>query len=348
MHRLGHLCGCRAIDIEMGEDMTYRILVTARSFRKTPGEHHEMLERAGCEVINSPHDRPLRADELLELIKDVDGAILGLDEVTAQVISAGKRLRVLSRYGVGVDSVDLEAATREGVVVTNTPGANQIAVAELTLGLMLSLARRIPQHDNIARRGEWRRVTGTELADKSLGIIGLGQISREVIRRAASFEMRILVHTGYPEEALAKRYGVEYILLEGLIEESDFVSLHCSLTPERVGLIGEAQLRAMKPTAYLINTARGELVDEGALFRALKEGWILGAASDVFAQEPPLGSPLLGLDNFIATPHIGANTKESVLRMGVTAVENAFIVLGGKRPKHVVNPEVYERGLKKV
>lgn len=328
--------------------MTYRILVTARSFRKTPGKHHEMLKKANYEVINSPHDRPLAANELLQLIEDVDGAILGLDEVSAEVISAGKRLRILSRYGVGVDRVDVEAATREGVVVTNTPGTNQIAVAELTLGLMLSSARRIPEHDSITKSGEWRRVRGTELAYKTLGIIGLGQISHEVIRRAAPFEMRILVHTGYPEEALAKRYGVEYVLLERLIEDSDFVSLHCSLTPERVGLIGEAQLRAMKPTAYLINTARGELVDEGALFKALKEHWIAGAANDVYAQEPPVGSPLLGLDNFIATPHIGANTVESVLRMGTMAVENALLVLEGKRPLHVVNPEVYERGLREV
>lgn len=316
-----------------------KILVTARSFRKTPGRHKELLEASGYQVVESPFDRPLKEAGMVELIGDVDGAILGLDEVTAKVINAGERLKVLSRYGVGVDRVDLEAATAAGVVVTNTPGTNHIAVAELALGLMLALARRIPQHNNIAKAGEWKRVTGTELTGKTLGIIGLGQISREVIQRALAFDMHILVSTGYPDKALK----VEYVPLERLLAESDFVSLHCSLTSERVNLIGEAQLRSMKPTSYLINTARGELVDEGALYRALKEGWIAGAASDVFVEEPPTGSPLLELDSFIATPHTGANTRESVLRMGVLAVENALQVLRGERPPYVVNPEVYEK-----
>lgn len=316
-----------------------KILVTARSFRMTPGRHKELLEESGYQVVESPVDRPLKEAEMVELIGDVDGAILGLDEVTAKVIEAGRKLKVLSRYGVGVDAVDLKAATAAGVVVTNTPATNHIAVAELTLGLMLSVARRIPQHNNIAKAGEWKRVTGTELTGKTLGIIGLGQISREVIKRALAFDMHILVSTGYPDKALK----VEYVPLERLLAESDFVSLHCSLTPERVNLIGEAQLRSMKPTSYLINTARGELVDEGALYRALKEGWIAGAASDVFVEEPPRGSPLLELDSFIATPHAGANTKESVLRMGVLAVENALQVLRGERPAYVVNPEVYEK-----
>jgi D-3-phosphoglycerate dehydrogenase len=320
-----------------------KILVTARSFRKTPGRHKELLERSGHQVVESPLDRPLKEAEMVGLISGVDGAILGLDEVTAKVISAGERLRVISRYGAGVDNVDLAAATASGVVVTNTPGANSIAVAELTLGLMLSLARRIPQHHASTRAGSWSRVTGIELAGKTLGIVGLGQISREVIRRASAFDMRIVVQTGYPDEKLADQYGVEYLPLERLLKESDFVSLHCAVTPERADLIGEKELRAMKPTSYLINTARGELVDEDALYRALQEGWIVGAASDVFIQEPPTGNPLLELDNFIITPHLGATTHESVLRMGVLASENALKVLRGERPLYVVNPEVYKK-----
>lgn len=323
--------------------MSFKILVTARSFRKTPGEHKRLLEEAGCGIRESPQDRPLKEGELVDLISDVDGAILGLDEVTAKVIAAGKRLRVISRYGVGIDNVDLAAATASGVVVTNTPGANNIAVAELTLGLMLSLARRIPQHNASAKAGSWSRVTGIELAGRTLGIVGLGQVSREVIARAASFSMRILVHTSYPDEGLTKAYGVEYVPLDRLLRESDFVSLHCALTPERVKLIGERELKAMKPTSCLINTARGELVDEEALHRALREGWIAGAASDVFVQEPPTGNPLLELDNFIVTPHLGATTYESVQRMGVLASENALKVLRGERPLYVVNPEVYQQ-----
>jgi phosphoglycerate dehydrogenase-like enzyme len=186
-------------------------------------------------------------------------------------------------------------------------------------------------------------VTGIELAGKTLGIVGLGQVSKEVITRAACFSMRILVHTSYADEGLTNAYGVEYVPLDRLLREADFVSLHCSLTPERVKLIGEGELKAMKPTSYLINTARGELVDEEALYRALREGWIAGAASDVFTQEPPTGNPLLELDNFIVTPHLGATTHESVLRMGVLASENALKVLRGERPLYVVNPEVYQR-----
>ncbi len=320
-----------------------KILVTARSFRKTPGRHKELLEQSGHQVVESPLDRPLKEAEMVGLVSDVDGAILGLDEVTAKVIAAGKRLKVISRYGAGVDNVNLEAATAAGVAVTNTPGANSIAVAELTLGLMLSLARRIPQHNASTRAGSWSRVTGIELAGKTLGIVGLGQISREVIRRASAFGMRIVVQTGYPDEKLADQYGVEYLPLERLLREADFVSLHCAVTPERADLIGGEELKAMKPTSYLINTARGGLVDEEALYRALQEGWIAGAAMDAFKEEPATASPLVGLDNFIATPHIGATTHESVLRMGIRAVENALQVLRGERPPYVVNPEVYEK-----
>ncbi len=320
-----------------------KILVTARSFRKNPGRHKELLEQSGYEIIESPVDLPLQEEEMVELIGDVDGAILGLDYVTVRVIEAGERLKVLSRYGVGVDRVDLAAATARGVVVTNTPGTNHIAVAELTLALMLSLARRIPQHDRTVKQGSWERVQGTELAEKTLGIVGLGWISKEVIRRASAFDMRIMVQTGYPEGELADRYGVEYVPLEHLIERSDFVSLHCAATPERCDLIGEKELRAMKPSSYLVNTARGELVDEEALLVALQEGWIAGAAMDAFKQEPATASPLVRLDNFIATPHIGATTHESVLRMGILAAENALQVLRGERPAYVVNPEVYEK-----
>jgi D-3-phosphoglycerate dehydrogenase len=320
-----------------------KILVTARSFRKTPGRHKELLEQSGHQVVESTLDRPLKEAEMVELISDVDGAILGLDEVTARVIAAGKRLKVISRYGVGVDNVDLEAATAAGVAVTNTPGANSIAVAELTIGLMLALARRIPQHNASAKAGSWSMVTGIELAGKTLGIVGLGQVSREVIRRASVFDMKIVAQTGYPDKELADQYGVEYLPLERLLKESDFISLHCAFSPERADLIGEKELRAMKPTSYLVNTARGELVDEEALLSALRESWIAGAAMDVFKEEPATASPLIKLDNFIATPHIGATTYESVLRMGVLAVENALQVLRGEHRPYVVNPEVYEK-----
>lgn len=320
-----------------------KILVTPRSFRETPGRHKELLDESGHEIVESPLDRPLKEAEMVELVRDIDGAILGLDDVTAQVIDAGEQLKVLSRYGTGVDRVDLEASTAAGVVVTNTPGTNSIAVAELTLGLMISLARLIPQHDRSIKQGSWERVRGTELGGKALGIVGLGSIGREVIKRASAFDMKIIVQTGYADKELADRYGLEYVSLDKLLEEADFVSLHCALAAERYELIGEQELKAMKPSSYLINTARGELVNEDDLLSALQEGWIAGAAMDAFREEPATDSPLVRLDNFVATPHTGAATYESILRMGTLAVENALQVLRGERPAYVVNPEVYER-----
>jgi len=319
-----------------------RLLITARSFRKVEGPHLDILRDSGYELRESPEDRPLKEDELIELIEDVDGGIFGVDEITSEVIRVGKRLRVISRYGVGVDKVDLAACTRAGVVVTNTPGANSISAAELTIGLLLSLARSIPQHDVSVREGIWKRIQGYELFGKTLGIVGLGWVSREVVKRASCFSMEIVIHTRYPDEELAASYKVSYVSLEQLLKESDFVSLHCTVTPDRVNLIDEFALRTMKPTAWLINTARGLLVDEDALYRALREGWIRGAAVDAFRQEPTTDSPLLELDNVIATPHIGAATYEATLRAGLMASQNALRVLRGERPEHVINPEVYK------
>ncbi|MGQ9625326.1 MAG: phosphoglycerate dehydrogenase [Anaerolineae bacterium] len=318
--------------------MKGKILVTPRSFRKYTGPHQDMLREAGYEVINSPFDRLAEEDEMVEMLRDVDGCILGLDKVTARAIASAKRLKVISRYGVGVDNIDLDAATAAGIVVTSTPGTNHVAVAEFTLGLILALARSIPQQIRIAKSGSFNALTGIELAGSTLGIVGLGHISREVISRALALSMRVLVHTNYPDAGLK---GVEYVPLNRLLIEADFVSLHCAFTPDRLNLIGAEELKAMKPTAYLINTARGELIDEDALYLALKEGWIAGAACDVFVHEPPVGSPLLELDNFIATPHAGARTHQAVMRMGILASENALKVLRGERPEHVLNPQVY-------
>jgi D-3-phosphoglycerate dehydrogenase len=323
--------------------MSHKVLVTARSFRRQPGEHKRILQEAGCELIETSNTQPLTEAEMIPLVGDADALIIGLDQVTARVIEAGPRLKVVSKYGSGVDHIDLDAATRCGVVVTSTPGANSIAVAELTIGLMLTLARHIAQHAQSVKAGSWKRIVGVELAKKTLGIVGLGQVGQAVAQRARSFEMRIVYNDVRRRRDLEGEGWLSYANRSTLLTDSDIVSLHCPLTAQTYGLIGEDQLRAMKPSSFLINTARGGLVDETALTQALRQGWIAGAASDAFVHEPPRASPLLELDNFIGTPHAGAATREAIERMAVMAARNTIQALRGQRPLHVVNPEVFSR-----
>lgn len=314
--------------------MSYHVLVTARSFANTPGRHHEMLEEAGCEVDLRAPSHPYPADELRAMIPGYDGVILGLDACDASVIAAADKLRVISRYGVGVDAVDLAAAARKGIAVTNTPGANQTAVAELALGLLFALARRIPQIASAAAAGVWQRPTGWELSGKTLGVVGFGAIGREVAAKALGLGMRVVAYDPFWSKDVA---GVERMDLASLFAQSDVVTLHAAATPETINLINTETLASMKRGAYLINTARGDLVDEAALYAALKEGQLGGAAADAFQHEPPEGSPLLTLENFIATPHIGATTRESVARMAQMASQNLVRVLKGEPGAAIVN-----------
>lgn len=315
---------------------TYKVLVTPRSFRRTPGRQWERLSRAGLEVLESPFDRPLCEEELLDLVKDMDAMIVGLDEVTRRVIEEARSLRIISKYGVGVDNIDLEAAAERGIIVTYTPGANAPAVAELTWGLILALARNIVTHHLRLKGGSLKRQTGWELWDKTLGIIGLGNIGREVAKRASAFGMRVLAYDPYVDREHAEGHGAELCPLERVLSESEVVSLHCPLTPETEGIIGSKELEMMKRGALLINTARRGLVEEAALYKALKEGKLRGAAFDTFDDEANLKSPLLELENFLASPHVGAATHESILRMADLAASEVVRVLGGQAPLYPV------------
>ena len=319
-----------------------KILITPRSFRKIDGPHRQLLIDAGYEIVESPYERPLAAAELAPLVTDVVGVVLGLDEFTAEVLDRASRLKVVSRFGVGVDRVDVEAATSHSVVVTTTPGANTIAVAELTMGLILVLARRLTYHSRIVREGQWMPVSGFELCDSVLGLIGMGNIGREVAKRAVGFGMRIVYHDPVPPpQQLLVSLGASCRSLDDLFAESDVVSLHLPLADDTRYLVDRRALARLKPSAFLINTSRGGLIDEQALYEALAQRRLAGAACDVFAQEPPGDNPLLGLDNFVATPHIGSATLQTTLRMGLLATQNALAVLRGEKPAHVVNPEVY-------
>jgi phosphoglycerate dehydrogenase-like enzyme len=290
------------------------VAVSARSFRQVPGEHQELLRDSGLPVRFAEADRPLDEEELVELVRGCWGLIVGVDPVTAAVLDAGP-LRVVVRFGSGTDNVDLEAAGRRGVRVAATPGANARSVAELTIGLLLALARHLVVHDRKIRSGSWSRHTGIELAGRRLGVVGYGAVGRQVAGIAGALGMEVVATDPAVRDA-----EVPLVDLETMLASSDAVTLHVPLADETRAMIGAAQLDRMRPQALLVNTSRGGLVDEQELAQALAAGRLGGAAFDTFEREPPEASPLLALDNFIASPHAGAATMEAARQTGVAAV----------------------------
>lgn len=270
-------------------------------------------------------------EQLLREIGDYDVLVVrSATKVSREVIEAGKKLKVIARAGVGLDNIDVEAAKRRNIKVVNSPEALTIAVAELTLGLMLSLARQIPSADFSTKQGRWEKAKfmGTELRDRTLGIVGTGRIGRAVGYKARAFFMNLLAYDIAPNEEFKERTGCKYVDLQTLLKGSDFVTLHVALTPRTRHMIGKRELGLMKPTAFLINTSRGEVIDEAALIEALREKRIAGAALDVYEKEPPLNSPLLKLDNVVLTPHIGASTIEAQREAGVVVARKIKEALG--------------------
>ncbi len=320
-----------------------RILVTSTSFGKADESLNTTLKAAVGEVVYNPFGRPLTASELLPLITGVDGFIAGVDEVNADVIQAADRLKVISRYGTGTDRVDIREATRRGIAVTNTPGANAMAVAELTVGLMLALARNLCCADQAMHRGEWPRYSGLGFRGKTVGLVGLGFIGKEVSRRLSAFGCRLVATDPIVEPTIARELGVELISFDQLLSQSHFVSLHVPATESTIGMINRETLGRMKPGAFLINTARGELIDETALIESLESGHLAGVALDVFSQEPPeKENRLLRLPQVVLTPHMASRTDDAMNQMGRIAMQDCLSVLCGQRPKHVVNPEVLD------
>jgi D-3-phosphoglycerate dehydrogenase len=301
----------------------------------TPGTHHDLLKAQGYEHVVARG--PLGEEEMMNLVGDVDGVICGDDAITKRVIEKGlPRLKVVSKYGIGVDRIHLEAARELGIPVTYTPGVNEVTVAEHVFGLIISLARNIPQENQWVKAGQWKRITGRELWGKAIGIIGMGRIGKQVAKRALGFEMRVLGCDPIWDDPFCQQYSVGRCLLsEEILEQSDIVTLHMNLTPENRHFINRDRLSLMKPTAYLINCARGALVNGPDLVEALREGKIAGYAADVMEPEPPdPKDPLItcGLHNVILTPHIGSRTYESVVRQATMAVKNLIAVLKGEAP----------------
>ncbi len=282
----------------------------------------------------------LKPDELLSVIGDYEGLMVrSATQVTAKVIEAGKRLQVIGRAGVGVDNIDVEAATKKGIIVVYSPTGNTISAAEHTIGLMLALARNIPQANASLKKGEWKRseFTGNELRGKTLGIVGLGNVGSEVARRAQAFGMKLLGYDPFVSAEYARNLQAEIVPLDELLKTSDFVTMHVPLNKETRSLIGEKQLSLMKPTARIINCARGGLIDEELLAKALREKKLAGAAVDVFPTEPPPGSPLFGLDNVIVTPHLGASTHEAQVTAARDVAEQFVAIIKGEQPRYAIN-----------
>ena len=315
--------------------MSYKILVATRSFGSTSSKPWDVLNEAGCEIVKADMSQKMTEERLIELLHGVDGAIIGVVPMSAHVMEHALSLKAVSMHGVGVDHIDLTAATQRGIVIANCLGANEQSVADLTIGLMISIAREIPSVDKAVRGGGWGAHAGSELWKKTLGLVGFGRIGHGVAKRALGFDMQVLAYDPYVQ-AESIEHGVSLVSLDEVLRRADFVSLHASLNDETRQMIGKAQLQVMKPSAYLINTSRGGLVDEKALYAVLVENQIAGVAQDVYDMEPPKDSPLLQLENVVLTPHIGAHTRESIERMGVMAAENVLRTLQGGQPHHRV------------
>ncbi|MCD6380806.1 MAG: D-glycerate dehydrogenase [Candidatus Odinarchaeota archaeon] len=296
---------------------------------------------------------PPPREVILEKAKDVDAMVTLLtDKIDKEVLDRAKNLRIIAQYAVGYDNIDVEECTRRGIYVTNTPRCLSGAVADFTWALLLAVSRRVIECDEFVRSGDWTRsktgwhpmmMLGVDVHKKTLGIVGLGRIGIEVAKRAFGFGMKVLYYDKFRRVEMEKKYGLEYRELDDLLKESDFVTLHVPLTPETKGMIGERELKLMKETAFLINTSRGKVIVQDALVKALEEGWIAGAALDVFESEPlEIDSPLTKFKNVVLAPHAASASKEARSEMANIVADSLISFSRGEVPKTLVNRDVVE------
>jgi D-3-phosphoglycerate dehydrogenase / 2-oxoglutarate reductase len=309
-----------------------RILLTTTSFQDTPGRHHEVLAKSGFEVVTARG--PLAERQILDLVASggFDGLLNGDDVITAKVIDAAMpRLKVIAKYGIGLDSIDVKHATARKIPVLFTPGVNHTTVAEHTFGLMIALAKHFWPHLRSTKSGAWQRITGTELAGKTIAVLGVGRVGKEVIKRAAAFEMKPIGFDLFWDEAFANQYRVERAATAAdAVTQADIISLHMNLDENNRGFLNAGLIHKMKRGAIIINTARGGLINERDVAEACKSGQLGGYGTDVLEHEPQKpGHAFCGLDNIIVTPHVGSRTFESVERQALRAVTNIVEYLKG-------------------
>lgn len=315
-----------------------KILVTPTSLQPGKGSAAlEILKEFSDDLIFNPTGRPLTEDELIPLLQDCEGYVAGLDFITRKVIEACPKLKVISRYGVGYDRVDVEAAKEHGVIVTNTPGVNSEAVGELAFALILAVARKIPYLNDDTRKGGWVRSTGFECLGKKICILGLGSIGKVVARCAQGFGMAVSAYDPYINEAYCKEHNIAIVSFEEGIRDADVISLHLPLMDSTKHIINKEAIAQMKDGTVIINTSRGGIIDEEAAYEALKSGKLGGLGLDAFEQEPPKDSPLFEFDNVVVTPHTGAHTKEATDNMAKASIKNLIDVLSGDECAFIVN-----------
>jgi D-3-phosphoglycerate dehydrogenase len=321
-----------------------KVLIAPATLAGIRGPYFELLREAGFELVYPARAAQLTEEELLQSVKGIKATVAGSEPYTRRVLSAHPGLRVIARAGVGYDAVDVAAATELGRAVTTTPGTNQDAVAEHTFTLILALAKNLILQHHGTRTGQWPRQANLPLRGRTLGIAGLGRIGKAVALRGEAFGMRLSAFEPFPDQAFVTRHDVTLLPFERLLAEADFLTLHVPLTPESKHLINRRTLALMKPTGFLINTARGGLVCELDLLEALQAGRIAGAGIDVFEQEPPPPSPLFELDNVILTPHAAGVDLQSRDDMALSAARAIVALSRGEWPaEQVVNPEVRQR-----
>lgn len=311
-----------------------KTVILARSFARAAKDPLRRLEDAGIMVEIKKNLDPENEMVVSDLIGDAEGVLVGMDRVGEVVLSRCPNLKVVSKHGVGVDNIDLKAAQKYGVVVANAPGTNSVSVAEMAFTLILTLARQLPYFFEQVKKKDWGATRfGLELEGKTIGIVGFGRIGKTVGQFANAFGMKVLFFDPFISTDVS---SYQKVTLEQLFREADFITLHAPLSDETREMVNDKLLALMKKEAYLVNTARGELINEDALYRSLKENRIAGAALDVFTHEPPFESPLFSLPNVIATPHISSHTREANLKMGNIAAENIIRVFAGQEPLYRV------------
>jgi len=323
-----------------------KVLIMTKNFARVSREPIQVLEQAGFSVEEKDYDRvgSVQEDEVCRVIQGADVLIVtAMFPATRKIIESADRLKMIAIRSAGFEGTDLKAATEKGVIVTNNPGANANSVADMTIGLLLAVSKGIVKKDREMREGLYKREGGEDLFGKVVGIIGLGNIGKRVAKRVQGFEVKVIANdiVDYPE--FRKKYNIPYYSKEELLQMADFVTLHVPLDDSTRLMIGEDRLKLMKKTAYLINTARGPVVDEKALYKALVNGWIAGAGLDVFAEEPPTFRPLIELENVVCTPHCAGLSRDASYAMGMETVQKVIRVFGGEIPENVLNPEVLEK-----